>query len=72
MKNHQAPIVFVGDGAVAYKELIQSEFTNSLFTENNKLSSYSLGLAGLATYKKGIEIKTLYLFGSVNSWLVKK
>ena len=62
LKHYQSPITFVGDGAVAYKELLQNNFVNSVFVENNKLSSYSLGLAGLATYKKGIETSLMPLY----------
>ena len=46
-------IVFVGDGAVLYKELLQNSFENSIFIENNFQSGISLAKAGLAKYNCG-------------------
>ena len=52
-ENCEYSITFVGDGAVNYKELIISALpNNSFFTDNNFLSSYNLGLAGLNHYKR--------------------
>ena len=46
-------VTFVGDGAVNYKEKIISVLgKNCNFVENNDLSSFNLGLAGLAHFKK--------------------
>ncbi len=46
-------ITFVGDGAVNYKSIITSALPNKCsFIENNTLSAYNLGLAGLSHYKK--------------------
>lgn len=63
LKNHKEPITFVGDGSIANKDILLKNFTNCTFTEKNNLSSFSLGLAGLNTYKKGLKpsIMPLYL-----------
>ena len=54
LKEHTSPITFVGDGAIAYKEFIISQFENSLFVnpEQNILNSYNLALAGLSKFNK--------------------
>ena len=45
-------ITFVGDGAINYKSLINSALPSKcIFIENNDLSAYNLGLAGLSHYK---------------------
>ena len=46
-------IIFVGDGAVLYKELLQNNFENSIFVQENFQSGISLGKAGLAKYNCG-------------------
>ena len=62
LKEHQSPITFVGDGAITHKEFIQSNFSNCLFCEQNQLSSYSLGIAGLFAYKRGINTSLMPLY----------
>lgn len=47
------PITFVGDGAKVYKDKILDKLSNSKFIENNDISAYNLGLAGLAHFKEG-------------------
>ena len=51
LKNVEYPITFVGDGAVNYKDLISAKLPNSMFVDNNNLSAYNLGLAGLKHFK---------------------
>jgi len=62
LKKYTSPITFVGDGAVAHKDLLKTNFENCLFAEKNELSSYSLGIAGLNTYKKGIQTSLMPLY----------
>ena len=62
LKKYKSPITFVGDGAVVHKDFLQANFTNCLFIDQNELSSYSLGIAGLNTYKKGIETSLMPLY----------
>ena len=62
LKYYTCPITFVGDGAVTHKDLLKANFENCLFTNKNQLSSYSLGLAGLNTYKKGIQTSLIPLY----------
>lgn len=62
LKEYQTPITFVGDGAIFHKDFIQENFANCLFCEQNQLSSYSLGIAGLNTYKKGIQTSLMPLY----------
>lgn len=56
-------ITFIGDGAIINKNLIENTIQNCSFCDKNDLSSFSLGLAGYETYKKGIQttIMPLYL-----------
>lgn len=59
-------ILFLGDGAVTYKEKIGQTFSNNIFAENdlNTLNSYSLGLAGFhkfSNYGADDDILPLYL-----------
>ena len=52
-KDSEYSVTFVGDGAISYKERITSVLgENCKFVENNDLSSFNLGLAGLAHFKK--------------------
>ena len=62
LKKYNSCITFVGDGAITHQNLLESNFENCLFTETNTLSSYSLGLAGLNTYKKGIQTSLIPLY----------
>lgn len=63
LNKYNMPITFVGDGATTYKELITNNFDNCIFTDNNNLTAYSLGLAGFISFQKNIikDIKPLYL-----------
>lgn len=49
LKNYDS-ICFVGDGVIAHQALLKSALNNITFSENNQISSYSLGLAGLNAY----------------------
>ncbi len=63
-KSAEYLVTFVGDGAVCYKETISSSLGNKCkFVKNNNLSSYNLGLAGLAHFKKEdlCDVTPLYL-----------
>ena len=62
LKQYTSPITFVGDGAITHRDLLQTHFENCLFTDKNELSSYSLGVAGLNTYKKGIQTSLMPLY----------
>lgn len=62
LKTYSSSITFVGDGAIAYKDLLKSNLESCLFIDKNDLSSYSLGLAGFETYKKGIETSLMPLY----------
>lgn len=62
LKIYNSPITFVGDGAVTHKDLLKTNFENCLFAEKNELSSYSLGIAGFETYKKGIQTSLMPLY----------
>lgn len=62
LKSYTSPITFVGDGAITHKNLLETNFENCLFVEKNNLSSYSLGIAGLSKYKKGIETSLMPLY----------
>ena len=62
LKSCTSPITFVGDGAITHKNLLETNFENCLFAEKNSLSSYSLGIAGLSKYKKGIETSLMPLY----------
>ena len=58
-----APICFVGNGATINKDKIEYKFTNCTFSNINHLSSYKLGIAGLAAYNSGNyeDVMPLYL-----------
>ena len=62
LKDYSAPITFVGDGSIQYKDLLTSNLNNCLFCDKNELSSYSLGIAGLNNYKKGIQTSVMPLY----------
>lgn len=63
LKKYNKEITFVGDGATVNKEIITNTITNCKFTTLNDLSSYSLGLAGLNSYKNNNleDVLPLYL-----------
>lgn len=46
-------ICFVGDGAIAHKDILVSNLNNCTFSSYNEISSYSLGIAGLNAYNSG-------------------
>ncbi len=57
-------IYFIGDATPLYLDLLKNNFSNSKFTDENKLDSYYLGLAGLSKYNQSIikkELLPLYL-----------
>ncbi len=58
-------ITFVGDGSLIYKNIINNNFSNSIFAIDNNLSSYNLGLAGFNKFinsnKVSQELYPLYL-----------
>lgn len=62
LKQFETPITFVGDGAIINKDYISQNLNNCIFCDNNNLSSYSLGVAGYNTYKKGIETSIMPLY----------
>ena len=62
LENYSNPITFVGDGSIVNKETLSENFTNCTFCHKNDLNSYSLGLAGLYNYKKGIETSVMPLY----------
>ena len=62
LKPYTSPITFVGDGAIVHKDLLKSNFENCIFVDKNDLSSYSLGIAGFETYKKGIQTSLMPLY----------
>ena len=62
LKEHSSPITFVGDGAITHENILKNNFENCLFVDKNELSSYSLGIAGFNTYKKGIQTSLMPLY----------
>lgn len=56
-------IIFVGDGIDAYKDLLTANIPSCQISSFNKLSSYSLGLAGFNAFKsnRNDDILPLYL-----------
>ncbi|MCI8654457.1 MAG: tRNA (adenosine(37)-N6)-threonylcarbamoyltransferase complex dimerization subunit type 1 TsaB [Clostridia bacterium] len=56
-------IIFVGDGAEAYSEMLKNNLPNCKISNSNSLSSYSLGLAGLDAFNanRKEDILPLYL-----------
>ena len=62
-KSAQYDITFVGDGATNYKSQILESLPNSIFVENNDLSAYNLGLAGLKHFEDNLfdDVLLLYL-----------
>ena len=55
-------ICFVGDGALTHKNILKYCFNNIRFADNNQISSYSLGLAGLNAYNYGRKDDLLPLY----------
>lgn len=63
-KESEYSITFIGDGAINYKDAILSVLPNKCkFVENNELSAFYLGLAGLAHLKNAdySDLNPLYL-----------
>ena len=62
-KDAEYNITFVGDGATNYKSQILEVLPNSIFVEDNNLSAYNLGLAGLKHFEDNIfdDVLPLYL-----------
>lgn len=63
LKEYNSFITFVGDGAILHQKFILDNFPNCQFCNQNDLSSYSLGKAGLNAYKRGAptHLSPLYL-----------
>ena len=57
-------ILFIGDGALVYHDIIKQKFTNCLFAQDdaNILNSYSLALAGIDAYSRSRESDILPLY----------
>lgn len=55
LKKYTSPILFVGDGAVAQKDILKNTFSNCEFAEGdlNLANSASIGSAAYAHYLKG-------------------
>lgn len=68
------PITFVGNGATVNKDKIMSAFSNCIFGDNNDLSAYKLGLAGLKAYSSGNyeNVMPLYLRKSQAERMIEK
>lgn len=62
LKQYSTPIAFVGDGAIVHKDILTNTFCDCTFCDKNELSSYSLGIAGLNAYKKGIQTSVMPLY----------
>ncbi|MBR3250023.1 MAG: tRNA (adenosine(37)-N6)-threonylcarbamoyltransferase complex dimerization subunit type 1 TsaB [Clostridia bacterium] len=53
LTDYYSGITFVGNGAIVNKDLICSRFGDCIISNNNDLSGYKLGLAGLNAYSSG-------------------
>ena len=62
LNEFHSPITFVGDGSIVHQNILKNNFENCLFAEKHELSSYSLGIAGFKTYKKGIQTSLMPLY----------
>lgn len=62
LKNYSTPITFVGDGAVAHKDIISENLIDSNFCKKNNLSSFALGIAGLNAYSNNVETSIMPLY----------
>ena len=62
LNKYDEPITFIGDGAIVHKDFISSNYSNCIFDTQNNLSSYSLGIAGYITYKKGVKTSFMPLY----------
>ena len=64
LKDTKYCTTFVGDGAIAYKEIINTHLPSKCkFIDNNNISAYNLGLAGLKNFNDGNlnDVLPLYL-----------
>lgn len=74
LTEYSSGITFVGNGAIVNKDLICSRFGDCIISNNNDLSSYKLGLAGLNAYSSGKHdnVMPLYLRPSQAERMLKK
>ena len=62
LDSYNTNITFVGNGAIVNKNAITYKLPNSIFVDNNNISAYNLGLAGLYKFKNNISSNTLPLY----------
>ena len=62
LKQYSSPVTFVGDGSVLYEEFIKNNLNNCNFCDKNDLSSVSLGIAGLNSFKNGKQTSLMPLY----------
>ena len=62
-KNFENKLSFIGDGAVAYKDIIKNNIENACFDENVNIDTYHLALAGIKKIDANstLELLPLYL-----------
>ena len=63
LSEYSVPITFVGSGAIVNEAKIKAKFTNCIFSINNSLIAYNIGLAGLRAFSNGncSDVMPLYL-----------
>lgn len=64
VKNINKKIIFVGDGSIAYKDMIQCELENVEVLEEGKLNARNIGKAAFRKKEKAVEtndLKPIYL-----------
>lgn len=62
LKSFNEPITFVGDGTVTNESIIKESLSNCIFSENNNLSSLSLGIAGYNKHKNNVPTSLMPLY----------
>ena len=62
LKQYSSPVTFVGYGSVLYEEFIKNNLNNCNFCDKNDLSSVSLGIAGLNSFKNGKQTSLMPLY----------
>ena len=74
LKGRFKQITFVGNGAIVNEDLLKKSFSDCTISNNNNLSAYKLGLAGLKSYKNGNyeNVKPLYLRKSQAERMLEK
>lgn len=74
LQKYTKPITFVGNGATVNIEKIRNIFPNFKISNNNNVSAYKLGLAGLKSYKNGNyeNVMPLYLRKSQAERMLEK